>query len=87
MVSFSQPGSLAVPVGCYYLHQANEGAGLDHINLLTSTSQDTTVTTGWTALFAACVRLCVCVCVCVRAFVRVCVVSPSHMHIEAASPT
>lgn len=43
----------SVPIGCYYLHQANEGAGLDHINLLISTSQDTTVTTGCTALFIA----------------------------------
>lgn len=40
------PRSLLFPVGCYQLHQANEEAELDHINLLIFTSQDTATATG-----------------------------------------
>lgn len=36
----------SLPEGCYYLHQANEEVGLDLINLLISTSQDTRLATG-----------------------------------------
>lgn len=79
MDSFRQPGRFPSPAGGYYRHQANGGVGLDHINLLISTSLDSTVTTGWTALFTAPV-IEVCSCVCERRM------SPTHLHVDAASP-